>query len=298
MRIQTILRGIIFIIAVFTAGTTAYASFHIMQIEQVIGGVNGDTSAQAIQLRMRAAGQNFVSQARLVVRDAAGLNPILVKDLTTDVANGAAGDRVLIVSSTFTNLTTPATLPDFVMTQTIPASYLAAGRLTYEDDFGMILWSVSWGGTNYTGPETGSLVNDADGNFGPPFSGPLPSTNTSALQFTGAIAAPSVNNAADYALTSGPAIFVNNARDLFSLGGFEPHISALGREGNDIRITWTTLPGKTNALQRTLGTTNSNYFTNFADVFLITNSLGSTTNFLDVGAGTNSSGYYRVRFVP
>jgi hypothetical protein len=29
----------------------ASAAFHFMQIEQVIGGVNGDTTAQAIQLR-------------------------------------------------------------------------------------------------------------------------------------------------------------------------------------------------------------------------------------------------------
>ncbi len=34
----------------------AQATFHLMQIEQVIGGVNGDTTAQAIQLRMRFAG--------------------------------------------------------------------------------------------------------------------------------------------------------------------------------------------------------------------------------------------------
>jgi len=63
------------------------------------------------------------------------------------------------------------------MTQTIPASYLAAGRLTYEDDFGTILWSVSWGRPrNYTGPETGSIVQlTPTENFGPAFSGPLPS---------------------------------------------------------------------------------------------------------------------------
>ena len=39
------------------AATPAVATFHLMQIEQVIGGVNGDTSAQAIQLRMRASTQ-------------------------------------------------------------------------------------------------------------------------------------------------------------------------------------------------------------------------------------------------
>ena len=40
----------------------AHASFFdLMQIEQVIGGVAGDTTAQAIQLRMRADFQCFVS---------------------------------------------------------------------------------------------------------------------------------------------------------------------------------------------------------------------------------------------
>ena len=38
----------------------ALASFHVMKVEQVIGGVGGDTSQQAIQLRMRAVGQNLV----------------------------------------------------------------------------------------------------------------------------------------------------------------------------------------------------------------------------------------------
>src|SRR2546427_10552005 len=56
----------------------AHATFHLMQIEQVIGGVNGDITAQAIQLRMRATGENQVSQGRINVRDAAGLNPILI----------------------------------------------------------------------------------------------------------------------------------------------------------------------------------------------------------------------------
>ncbi len=48
-----------------------------MQISQIIGGVNGDTSAQAIELRMRAPGQNFLSNApKLIVVDATGSNPI------------------------------------------------------------------------------------------------------------------------------------------------------------------------------------------------------------------------------
>ena len=47
-------------IAVAVAGTApAHATFHFMQIEQVIGGVNGDSTAQAIQLRMRSAFPNL-----------------------------------------------------------------------------------------------------------------------------------------------------------------------------------------------------------------------------------------------
>src|SRR6266478_816038 len=61
-------------IALIAVASPAYATFHMMQIEQVIGGVDGDTSAQAIQLRMRSAGENLVSQARLVAFDATGAN--------------------------------------------------------------------------------------------------------------------------------------------------------------------------------------------------------------------------------
>ncbi len=44
-------------LAAMALALPAQATFHFMQIEQVIGGVNGDTTAQAVQLRMRPAGQ-------------------------------------------------------------------------------------------------------------------------------------------------------------------------------------------------------------------------------------------------
>jgi hypothetical protein len=178
-----------------------------MQIEQVIGGVNGNMTRQAIQLRMRAPGQNFVSQSRLRAWNAAGINPVLVVDMTTDVGSGAAGARVLIASAGFL----PGLTPDFVMTNPIPASYLPAGKLTFEDDLGTVYWSLAWGGAGYTGTNTGTLDNDADGNFNPPFGSPMPASNTQAVRFTGAFNAMSTNNLADYALTAGAAVFTNNA---------------------------------------------------------------------------------------
>jgi hypothetical protein len=191
-------------------GFTVPNSFHLMQIEQVIGGVGGNTNLQAIQLRMRAAGQNLVSFARLRAWNSAGANPILVVDMMTDVPNGTAGARVLVVSPQFAT-TFPAAPGDFVMTNLIPASYLAAGKLTWEDDAGTVYWSLAWGGAGYTGTNLGTTDNDADGNFNPPFPGPMQSSNNQAVRFPGLASAMSTNNAADYALSVGNAVFTNNA---------------------------------------------------------------------------------------
>ena len=180
----------------------AYAAFHFMQIEQVIGGVNGDTTAQAIQLRMRSSSQNIVAAARIRAFDANGMNPITVINIGANVPNGGTGDRVLITSTNFDALTSPATTPDFAMTNLIPASYLAAGSLTFESDGGIIYWRLSWGGAAYTGSNAGSCTNDnsscpTPGDFGPPWPGPLPSTTTMALLFQGSATAQSTTNAAD-----------------------------------------------------------------------------------------------------
>jgi hypothetical protein len=191
-----------------TPGFTVPNTFHLMQIEQVIGGVNGNQTRQAIQLRMRAAGQNLVSFSRVRAWDAAGANPVLIVDMGTNVANGATGSRVLIASAGFL----PGLTPDFVMTNLIPPSYLNAGKLTFEDDSGtQVLWSLAWGGAGYTGTNLGTLDNDADGNFNPPFGQAMPSAGTSAVLFPGAATAPSTNNLADYILTPGAAVFTNNA---------------------------------------------------------------------------------------
>ena len=195
------------------AASPASASFHLMKIEQAIGGVGGATAQQAIQLRMRANGQNLVSQARLRAWDATGANPVTLIAFPSDVATGVQGRRVLVVSAAFA-AAQPAISADFTMTNTIPPSYLAAGRLTFEDTVGTIYWSLAWGGAGYTGSHTGSTFNDADGNFGPAFGSALPSGSTQALLFSApdpAGAALSTTNLADYSVTAGAAVFTNNA---------------------------------------------------------------------------------------
>ena len=213
--------------AVLLTAQTVHASFHLMQIEEIMGGVNGDTSAQAIQLRMRAPGQNFLhtdaggtfGPASLVAKDANGGNPVTLISFPNDVANGATGGTVLISSTQFAHDVSPGFSAanhgtDFTFTNLIPASYLAAGRIDYLDGVGDVLWSVSYGGANYHGSAAAASFNGA---FGSPFGGPIPSGGLKGLLFQGTASAAGTSSAADYALTSGAAGFANNSGSGFAV---------------------------------------------------------------------------------
>jgi hypothetical protein len=178
-----------------------------MQIHQVVAGVGGRVERQAVQLRMRDSGQNLVSFGRLRAWDATGANPVMIVDFGTDVTNGAVGDRVLVVSSAFADAYGAG---DFVMTNPIPPSYLAAGRLTFEDKFGTVYWSLSWGGSAYTGASAGTLLNDDNGDFEPHFGSRLPTSTAAALAFIGPATAMSTDNFSDYSIAAGAATFTTN----------------------------------------------------------------------------------------
>jgi len=203
----------------------ALAAFHLMEVEQVIGGVGGDPNAQAVQLVMRTGGQNLLNGVgRLVARDAAGANPVTLINFNSNPTNAVGcSSRVLITTAAMNAKTTPAVTGAFTMTA-MPASYLAAGSLTFEQTSGTIYWRVSWGGGGYTGANTlqaGTLAagtgNDDDGNAAPPFGGVLVSAAAQALKFSPACPAPSTNNLADYANTAGAAVLVNNAGTAFTV---------------------------------------------------------------------------------
>lgn len=200
---------------------TLHGSFHFMQIEQVVAGVQGDVRAQAIQLRMRENGQEQVSKGRLIAWDGAGRNPVVLVDFSSNVLLGMGGGRVLAATAEFAHYCEPALAADFVLAQPIPEVYLTAGSLTFENDEGtLVVWRLSWGGAAYTGVTTGALTNDDDGEFGPPISTPLPVDGMEAVQFQGAHDALSDNNADDYAVTDGPAVLTNNAGQSFSVMAF------------------------------------------------------------------------------
>lgn len=207
--------GIAAILGLGLLALPAGATFHLIQIEQAIGGVCGDTAQQAVQLRMRSAGQNQVSAKQIVAYDAAGLNPVVLVTFPSNVAVSSSGARILVATSAFA--AAQGFTPDFTISSPIPASYLAAGRLTFEGP-ALTVWGLAWGGAGYTGPNTGSMDNDPDGNYGPPWAGVLPSGTDQALRFLGAATALSTSNAADYALTPAEATFTRNNGTSVTIG--------------------------------------------------------------------------------
>jgi hypothetical protein len=222
MRLGALARPAALILPIITAlllPAPAQASVHLMQIEKIAGGVQGDATAQAIQLRMRAVGQNQTQRGLLRVVDATGSNPITLASPAVSVANSGAGTTVLFATAAFSSHTNPPAVPDFTMAA-IPASYLAAGSLTFEDaTFGTISWRVSWGGVAYSGSTIGAGTNDADAEFAPNFAAALPSAGLTALIFVNSATALSTNNAADYAESGAGVSFRNNAGTDFTVEG-------------------------------------------------------------------------------
>ncbi|MCB9850925.1 MAG: hypothetical protein H6817_09515 [Phycisphaerales bacterium] len=198
--------------------SSAFATFHFMQIEQVVAGVDGDATAQAVQLRMRQPAQELVSRAKLIAWDANGANPVVLIDFASDVTQDELGANILAATERFSQYTTPAAEPDFVLTNPIPTSYLQAGSITFENDEGtLIVWRLSWGGDGYAGDTDGALTNDDDGEFGPAFPESLTTNGFVAVKLLIGASTESSSNAADYALTTGAAVFTNNAGDAFTL---------------------------------------------------------------------------------
>ena len=73
-------------------------------------------------------------------------------------------------------------------------------------------------------------------------------------------------------------------------------IVLIGREGNNIRVTWKTSGGTTNVVE--VGSTLTGGYSSLSPNILISGSGDATTNYVDVGGATNSPArFYRVRLI-
>jgi T5SS/PEP-CTERM-associated repeat protein len=111
-------------------------------------------------------------------------------------------------------------------------------------------------------------------------SGDITAVNNTSINFYG----PVVNNGVIDS-TAGNVLFLGGLQN-FGVILPRSQIAALSREGNDIRVTWTTVAGHSYVLQSTKAAAIASYNTSFADVspIIMAPAFGvSKTNYLDAG---------------
>lgn len=179
--------------------SSAFAAFHLIQIEEIIGGINGDTTEQAIQLRYQFGDQNAIANFRVRYWNSTGTVATTLFTFPSAISSTPSkptGTNILLASTAFNSLmsSVPGYSSDFTLTSTIPANILAGGKLTFETDTGSIIWSVAFGA--YTGTNTG-VYNDTD------FGGAtvaIPTDSMKGIHFTAAAGTASTTNAAQYSV--------------------------------------------------------------------------------------------------
>jgi hypothetical protein len=166
-------------------------------------------------------------------------------------------------------------------TLTLTGGLLVADKLVITNVCGRFIHT---GGTLMTGTNIITAAFDADGDGIPnsfdfdPFN---PADADSDPDGDGQ------NNLAEYQAGTNPT----NSASAF-------RITSIAPVTNSLRVTWTTVANRTNALERSAGVAGS-FSNNFTAIFIATNTAAGTTNYVDVGAATNVPAfYYRVRLVP
>jgi T5SS/PEP-CTERM-associated repeat protein len=290
-----------------------------------VGGVIGNNSTRNV-MAITGSGSLWDITGDLAVGLSRGTNQLIISDGELDAANIVVGAASAINRATLTKGTISATL------LTINTNNLLTGCGTIDSDvinFGVI--SNNCGRLDVTGVVTnnGTIIS-ANGSFlafdnfvvnngtitttngGVTFFGGIDNHGTVLLDPNGSAVGDGIQNGWKQKFGFDPfdPTVANTDSDGDGFGNLQEflaatdptnsasyfHVTSVVRTGSDVRVTWMMGPGKTNALQFASGASFTN---SFADLFVVTNTVGTVTSFLDVGAATNTPArYYRVRIVP
>lgn len=193
-----------------TGAPTAEASFHQMRVYSVMGGFNGDETAQFVELRMATGGQTQVGGHVICFFSADG-SPWARFKFPNNVGNGDSGDSILVGSGAFDAAwgaggpdffflpgTTTAIAFDASNTEPVPfpAGYVGFGSDSASQPSEMCLAGYSEiDSVAYGAAYTGGV------NFGTKLASDLPTDSTSAIGLTGALCNPCTrDNSADYGI--------------------------------------------------------------------------------------------------
>ena len=96
---------------VLLRAATSWATFHLSTIDEVMSGLNGDPTAQYVEIKMLAGGQTAVSHARLTAFNCDGSMINVLLEVPRDICNGGAGLRWSAGTASWATAT--GVIPDF-----------------------------------------------------------------------------------------------------------------------------------------------------------------------------------------
>jgi len=105
----------------------AGAAFHLNEITKVMVGLNGNTTIQAVELKMLATGENLVGGMSIKVYDAGGAQVDSLGSFSGSVPAGIAGRFILCATGNFA--ATFGITPDLVIK---PGLLVGTGQVSYE----------------------------------------------------------------------------------------------------------------------------------------------------------------------
>ena len=235
----------------------------------------GSLTGSAAQGNLSVLGGSFTAFSSLVIGDCA-------------TGGGTGTVRVAGGNLAVTNSTGSAVLDVRSGTLILDAGVLTIDRLIMTDPCSRIVWN---GGSLSVGIEMLDPLLDADADGLPnSWEQQFGLDPLSALGTDGPNGNPDgdeLTNLQEYLAGTNP----NN-------GASALRVTAIAREGADIRVTWSVVGGKTYVLQFMPINQNgyTNLFTDFSPSIFVPLGAPATTNYLDVGAAASStSRYYRVR---
>jgi hypothetical protein len=178
-------------------------AFHLVEINKLLVGYNGNTAIQAVELKLLSGGENFVGGALVAVYDSLGDPVATLGTFPGNVPNGVAGDRILCATAAFASAF--SITPDLVINPGIP---MVTGQVSFEKP-GCIINSLAYGNVLVRVTGTSSAT-------------PLPPHGATALvRVTDNATFPSCPQAENAeqrfqlrgAGSANPLVFQNNARD-------------------------------------------------------------------------------------
>ena len=184
-------------------GAAESQSFHLVEINKIMVGYNGNMNLQAVELKMILGAENLVSGTSIAVYDSIGGLRSTLGSFLNNVTNAVAGDRILCATAGFRDAF--GITPDLLIT---PGLLTATGQVAFEKPTCRIN-TVAYG--NVPLPLTGTTSA----------SPLLPHGATALVRITDNGTVPSCpqseSSATKFQLrgagSSNPFVFQNNARD-------------------------------------------------------------------------------------